>query len=515
MKRRAPLLALLALAAGMGAGAAVSALRTRAVVPQEDYYGFAQRLYGREFEPQAARGGLYPAFLALCGVPAGRLTPEAARLGQVLLAVVVVLGAAGLAGSAGGLPAAAFAAGGLLCDAAFRESALSLNVYFFYGFCVLCLAAAAAPWFEKPEIGRSALVGALCGLVLACRSALLSAPILLGSAVLLLPRFKGKRTRVLAAAFAGLAAVLAPWTIRNWIFYRRVIPLEDATWIPNAMAAGLGRETPMEFAEVEDRGRAARPDFDRLPPAERAGFLHALIRRDVAAAPGRFLLGCVRRVVRLWSDSALLLLLAGLCFLRPSPGAAVLALLLASFNIYALVGVRSFYADSARPLLWVLAARGAFPGSPVPWPRWTTRALLACAASIFVFYCACLADEVRGLGAGRADLPLAELKPDPASLERLDAALRDSPRNFRYWNARGVLRYLSGSAGPAREDFRRALELNPRFTDAYLDLGAADEALGDREGARAAYERGLSSLSPDAPAEQRAALIEANDKLGP
>ncbi|MFI5346748.1 MAG: hypothetical protein ACHQ51_10275 [Elusimicrobiota bacterium] len=515
--RRAAVL-LAALAAVLAAAALVAIARSSPRVPEveENYYDFAAQMFDREYDPQVARGPLFPSFLAASGVLQGGLTRETAQRGQIVLWLVMIAAAFGLASRLGSAWGGAFAAAGLFLDPVVRQGPMGLNVYFFYGFCVLALAVAVAEWSETPDPARTALAGALTGFVLICRSALLAWPPLFAAALLLFPRFKGRRTRLLAAFCGGILAVLAPWTARNGIVFHRVIPLEDNTYIPNLMAASLGRETPMEFEEAAAIGRERRADFDALAPREQAAALNAVIWENIKEHPGRYAATSAHRFAVLWSHSWILIALAALCVLRPAPALGALGLLWLSFNLYALVGVRTFYSDSARPLLWILAAAGleALARLKPAGPRWKGPgyALLACALAIFLAYAGWMADEVRGLG-GSQTLALSELKPDPASLARIDAALAENPRNFRYWNARGVLRFLMGRTAPARDDFAQAVRLNPRFASGYLDLGVAQEKLGEPDQALAAYEQGLARIADDRHAELKLALWNARAKL--
>jgi tetratricopeptide (TPR) repeat protein len=507
-----------ALAAVLAAGALIAAARSSPPVPEteEDYSGFAAQLFDRDFDPQVARGPLFPAFLATSGVLQGRLSRETSERGQLLLWAAMIAAAFGLASRLGSAWGGAFAAAGLFLDPGVRQGPMSLNVYFFYGFCVLALAVAAEEWSETSDAPRTALVGFTTGLVLICRSALLAWPPLFVLTVLLRRRLAGRRRALIGVFALGIAAALAPWTARNAVVFRRFIPLEDNTFIPNLMSASLGRETPMEFSETRAIGRERRADFDSLAPDAQAAELKRAIWENIREHPRRYLATSAHRFTVLWSNCWMLIALAGLCLLRPTPSLAALGLLWLSFNLYALVGVRPFYADSARPLLWVLAAGGleALARLKPTGRRWKApgRVLLGLAGAVFLAYGAWMADEVRGIG-GSQTLALSGLKPDAPSVARIDAALKENPRNFRYWNARGVLRFLMGRAAPARDDFAEAVRLNPRFASGWLDLGVAQEKLGDADGARKSYDEGLSRVPDGRHPELRLALWNARAKL--
>lgn len=59
------------------------------------------------------------------------------------------------------------------------------------------------------------------------------------------------------------------------------------------------------------------------------------------------------------------------------------------------------------------------------------------------------------------------------------------------WSRRGTVHFLRGQFSAARDDFRRALALEPRDFDALRDLGAVLEQAGDRKGALDAYRQAL------------------------
>jgi Tfp pilus assembly protein PilF len=76
------------------------------------------------------------------------------------------------------------------------------------------------------------------------------------------------------------------------------------------------------------------------------------------------------------------------------------------------------------------------------------------------------------------------------SAQRLETAVRLEPENPAYWYALGRYQQYNleqPSAARAENSYRKAIELNPYATEAWLDLGTAYELDGKAAEARAAY----------------------------
>jgi Tetratricopeptide repeat len=78
----------------------------------------------------------------------------------------------------------------------------------------------------------------------------------------------------------------------------------------------------------------------------------------------------------------------------------------------------------------------------------------------------------------------------------LKAATRLEPRNPEYWYRLGHFQQFNledPDPAAAKESLRKAVALNPQFTDAWLDLGTTLELEGDTAGAKEAYKRAVKS----------------------
>jgi tetratricopeptide (TPR) repeat protein len=95
------------------------------------------------------------------------------------------------------------------------------------------------------------------------------------------------------------------------------------------------------------------------------------------------------------------------------------------------------------------------------------------------------------------------------ALADADAALRLEPRNAGFLLNRGLIRGPSDLPG-AVADWSAALRIDPELAPAYHSRGVAREALGDRAGAIADYERALAlglSAAEVADARRRLAAL--------
>jgi len=71
----------------------------------------------------------------------------------------------------------------------------------------------------------------------------------------------------------------------------------------------------------------------------------------------------------------------------------------------------------------------------------------------------------------------------------LTLAVAAKPDLALAWNARGYAYLLLHDHASAIQDFDRAIELNPKYANAYRNRGAARKAAGDVNGAAADLER--------------------------
>ncbi len=105
--------------------------------------------------------------------------------------------------------------------------------------------------YQRPRLAPVLTAGALIGLSCWFRAnALLLAPFLALSFPILFSR--GKRLRFAAALIGATALVIAPITIRNWVAYRRFIPV----------SIGAGITMIQGIADYDKQGQFALPVFD-------------------------------------------------------------------------------------------------------------------------------------------------------------------------------------------------------------------------------------------------------------
>lgn len=76
----------------------------------------------------------------------------------------------------------------------------------------------------------------------------------------------------------------------------------------------------------------------------------------------------------------------------------------------------------------------------------------------------------------------------------------------------GTMLFESGDVGRSEMEFKRVIEQNPRFFQAYFNLGIVYEANGDREGAKAQLEKARELAPDDAIKSRISALITAAEQ---
>ena len=83
--------------------------------------------------------------------------------------------------------------------------------------------------------------------------------------------------------------------------------------------------------------------------------------------------------------------------------------------------------------------------------------------------------------------------------QELGRVVESRPNMAGAWFYLGLAKALTGHSGEAVADYRRALEIDPSHTRAYLELGRALEKTGDVAEARRFLEHGLKVVGqPDA-----------------
>ncbi|MBK6939327.1 MAG: protein kinase [Planctomycetes bacterium] len=114
------------------------------------------------------------------------------------------------------------------------------------------------------------------------------------------------------------------------------------------------------------------------------------------------------------------------------------------------------------------------------WDHFRTARLLAPRAE-FVFHYRC---TIAALAAGA----------DDAARESGDALVQMWPESAYAWFALGTIRGKLSGPKPALEALERAVQLEPDFPEAWLNIGVSHLILGDVERADASYRRGLEAV---------------------
>lgn len=89
-----------------------------------------------------------------------------------------------------------------------------------------------------------------------------------------------------------------------------------------------------------------------------------------------------------------------------------------------------------------------------------------------------------------------------AATEHFTAALERAPDFAEGWHARATAHYAAGLIGPALDDLRRALELNPHHFAALGGLGLVLEETGNHRAALEAF-RAAAAIHPNQPDIER------------
>jgi 4-amino-4-deoxy-L-arabinose transferase-like glycosyltransferase len=437
------------------------------------------------------RAPLYPLFLA-GSLWLARGSLPAAALANVVLSTLTILlfyrlgvyaagsrsrGATG--GARAGLIAAAIGAASLpLATFASLWMSETLFTAFFAGALVMLLA-----WNARPAPPRAALAGFLLGLAALTRSAPLAALPLLWIWMLWRGSSGVPYRRYVAGAAACtlvMLATIAPWTVRNWIAYGGFIPIETGLsyniWAFNE---------PHEALEtIQQTLRAIPNPAERSALATRKGLER--LREDPSILPRRmqfnwFYIWNIKPIedrfrqasyyedVPLGMFTTALVLDDLLYFVILSGAAAALALapwtrtktLLAGWVLYTVVVELLTHSEGRyRQFLFpamIPYAAGALTGS---WRAPNRRGRIA--------------------AAGMALIALIPLVYYPYGWATKNVA--------RGWaEAAGDRALARGDYGQARQEYRRASELDPNSVDALLKLGRAYDQSGQLDRAIDAY----------------------------
>ncbi|MEI6633857.1 MAG: glycosyltransferase family 39 protein [Chlamydiota bacterium] len=370
-----------------------------------EYHEKARAILEKGAYGHATRPPLYPLFLAAAYRAAGDARAPVA-CAQALMGAAVSLFAFGIARRLSG-PRAGTVAGLLVACypglIVYTGLIMSENLFIFLFTGALWLLARD----RAPDPGTCAAAGALLGLACLTRSVL--AGFIPLAAIWL--RLRGER-RGGALCLVSAFILLAPWTVRNCLYYRQFVPLDTYggyNFLIGNNPDANGRQEPALLGKLGgtywkewrlDRGDGAPPEIIVCPEGSAAGYRAGM--RFIAAHPGGFLrlgirkfgylcgpevrelswgysinfFGAVPRAALLPATAAIiagfpilsLLALGGICFGGAGPREAR--------GGWALLGIAALYFSAAHfltfgesrfhlplvPVLAVFAGRLACPG---------------------------------------------------------------------------------------------------------------------------------------------------------
>ncbi len=163
----------------------------------------------------------------------------------------------------------------------------------------LLLLAALLAALRTPTLARFGIAGACCGLATLCREITFYMPLVV-LACLLLSIEKKRRAIHLFAAFTALhLLVIAPWTIRNFLIFERVIPISTNSWINLYIGNNPHHENVSSWTWVMPEGTS----WNRGPQADWRNELEVMARsrqealRYIRAHPLGFVERSTRRAV--------------------------------------------------------------------------------------------------------------------------------------------------------------------------------------------------------------------------
>jgi 4-amino-4-deoxy-L-arabinose transferase-like glycosyltransferase len=315
----------------------------------DNYTAIVQSIWRGEWR-DVERGPVYPLFVAACG---GSLT--AVRLAQALMDCstvwLVFLMGRRLGGGRTGLIAGWLYA--VYPLAWWRVAFMNKEV-------ALTLLLAATVW----NCQRPAISGVGWGLVNLCKPSYLLLP--------LLRRWRPPQRKALLVTLVVMIAVIAPWTVRNYVLTGELLPVATerggfTAYVTNWWPTRGDWETnkPLWQAELDH----IRDAHSNLNPVQLDRLFYRLAMENIVAEPSRTLLMVARKAVMFWFVNAsgrvwwavTLLQLVYLGFalagaMRRRPPGELLIVILYSWALHTLVIADVRFALPVMPLVCVIAA---------------------------------------------------------------------------------------------------------------------------------------------------------------
>ncbi len=513
--------------------------------PDEGYYEAGVTFLGdKVFTPDIAslkvipwRGPLYPSFIALVENLFSRPWPGHVLAAQALLSCLTVGAVFLLARSLVSPLAGVVAALLLALDLDQIMTVGSMNIHGFYGTCLLAVAIVAARWAREPSLRSSALLGAVLGATLLCRTAHFLLPFLfIAAAIAWWGSVKGGKR---AAVVMGAAVVvMLPLLIRNGVRLGKPAYIDQGLGSYNLLAGAAGVDWGLTIEKAVNLAEVLEPGFKKAHAGEDRGALESSLTRlavaTIEAHPLSFAGGILRRFAIFWGrvlPYALLALLAPwLC--RRDRGVQAVFLVAASLSGNAAVGLGHFYHLSVVPVLCVLSgcALGAFASRAAGDGRGLARLAWAGGGfvlAVYVVFLCLLSREAMALGwSGKADVTgyeshdsrvIAMLEDgSAASGGRWDKSCdREGLHSWRF-KSRGIKDFLSGDKRAALADFQAAAKMAPHDPEIQISLGSIYAGLGLRAWALRSYDLAVKLAANDARYQKlRADALSSRASLAP
>lgn len=392
---------------------------------------------------------------------------------------------------------------------------VGLGIEFFYSLILLAVSACLVHWSLRPSIPRAAIVGAMIGLSLACRSTLIIFPLaMIGGC---LPR-RAYFQRPLQNSLVILLLVglpLLPWIARNAVQFRAFIPFERCAAANNLYSGSLGMVETWLSPDLQALAAVQNRNIKNLrTEAEAKDALVHLAFENIFSNPSAYIRSIALRLyhalagIHPWLTALALL---GLWRHWNNPSAYLIGLLVICFwSIHALMSIETRYFVPLTPLLVLLAAccfSKAHSGLTRR-PREFAGPLRVVVYASLVFFGSLLGAEAYYLS---REVSLWKQRPyaDPCGEGHLPMLPKNIQSNsWEFYYNRGVRLYLHGRFEAALKDLKSADRLNPSSIDSKLSLAAALSRAGDHTAALKTCQEASRLTGQNSPALMKASCLD-------